>query len=670
MIRNVTIVSLSAGTLGENFVRHELLLGKKRLEDLGLTVRFAPHALMGREYVAAHPEKRAEDLLEAFADPDCDLILCAIGGDDTYRLLPYLFENGELAKAASQKPFLGFSDSTVNHFMLNKLGLRSFYGQSFLADYCELGPDMLPYTREYFEKLILNGRIDEIRPSGTWYESRTDFSPAALGTELTAHEDSGFRLLQGPAKFAGRIFGGCLDSIFDMFDGSRYADMPVLCERFGLFPKAEEWRGRILLLETSEEQMTPGKYRKALRFLKEAGVFEAVSGVLVGKPMDRIFEEEYEKLLIEVIDEPTLPIVTNLNVGHAQPRCIVPFGVPCTVDVCEQVIRFDNEAGRRPLIDLHLHLDGAISPESARELAKLQSIEIPEDESELLRMIRVREGCRDLNEFLEKFAFPCSLLKTEIGLRTAVRNLLLEERALGVIYSEIRFAPQLSLGLGLTQEQAVQAAILGIRDSGEHAQLILCAMRGKGNEAENFETVDVARIFLGKGVCAVDLAGAEALFPNRDYEELFAYASDAGVPFTIHAGEADAPESVRMALRFGAKRIGHGVRSTEDPELVKKLAEEGVCLECCPTSNLCTSIYADYAEHPLARLLAAGVRCTVNSDDPAIEGTDIAREYRLMEETFGLSADAFRQLLLNSCDAAFLPEEEKETLRRLVWEGC
>ena len=114
MVKTVEIVSLSAGTLGEDFIKHELDIGLERLRAYGLTVRFAPHALAGRAFIAAHPEARAADLLAAFRDPEVDMILCAIGGDDTYRLLPYLFGHDELKNAVSRKIFLGFSDTTVN----------------------------------------------------------------------------------------------------------------------------------------------------------------------------------------------------------------------------------------------------------------------------------------------------------------------------------------------------------------------------------------------------------------------------------------------------------------------------------------------------------------------------------------------------------------------------
>lgn len=341
MIKTVGVVSLSAGTLGEDFVRHELELGVRRLEHYGLKVRFLPHALKGIDYLKAHPEARAADLLEAFRDPEIDLILCAIGGDDTYRLLPYLFNEGRLEKAACRKPFLGFSDSTVNHFMLHKVGLPTFYGQAFLSDVCEMDKEMLPYTRRYFEELLRTETVRQVEPSEVWYEGRTDYSPACLGTPLPAHPAEGWKLLQGPPVFSGKILGGCLDTIHDFFDGERYADMPALCQKYGIFPGAADWQGRILLLETSEEQMSPEKFSRALGFLKQAGVFKAVSGILFGRPMDNVYREEYHRRLAAAVDDPALPILADVSVGHALPRCILPFGVNARVDAQAQTITFD-----------------------------------------------------------------------------------------------------------------------------------------------------------------------------------------------------------------------------------------------------------------------------------------------------------------------------------------
>lgn len=340
MVKTVGIVSLSSGILGESYIKHELELGVRRLQKYGLKIKFMPNALKGINYIKNHPQKRADDFLEAFLDPEIDMILCAIGGDDTYRMLPYLFENSELQNSISDKIFLGFSDTTINHFMLHKLGMRTFYGQTFLTDICELGPEILPYTRKYFEELIKTGNISEIFPSEVWYEERKRFTPDQIGTKLPMHTNHGFELLQGSAKFHGKILGGCIDSMYDMFSGDRYSNMPAMCKKYGIFPTRKDWKNRILLLESSEERPSPKKYRQALKYLKGAHVFEQISGILVGKSVDKSYEKEYKKALIEIVDNAKLPIVCNINVGHALPRCIIPFEVDAYVDVEKQVIRF------------------------------------------------------------------------------------------------------------------------------------------------------------------------------------------------------------------------------------------------------------------------------------------------------------------------------------------
>ena len=340
MVSTIGIVSLSSGVIGEDFVKHEVDLGVQRLKDLGLNPIFLPHSLKGLDFIKDHPEARAEDLMQAFSDDSIDLILCAIGGDDTYSLLPYLFENDQLQKVIKPKIFLGFSDTTMNHLMLHKLGIKTFYGQSFLADICELDKEMLSYSLHYFKELIETGRISEIRPSDLWYEERTDFSPNALGTARISHVNTGFDLLQGNAQFEGKILGGCIESLYDIFDNSRYADSRELCQKYKLFPDLSDWEGKILLLETSEEKPDPKNFKKMLLTLKETGVFEVISGLLVGKPMDETFYDDYKEALMNIIDS-NIPIVYNLNVGHATPRAIVPFGVHAYVDAKKQVIRFD-----------------------------------------------------------------------------------------------------------------------------------------------------------------------------------------------------------------------------------------------------------------------------------------------------------------------------------------
>lgn len=322
------------------------------------------------------------------------------------------------------------------------------------------------------------------------------------------------------------------------------------------------------------------------------------------------------------------------------------------------------------LIDLHLHLDGSLSLESVRDLAKMQNIPVEPDDEKLLKMLQVGPDCKDLNEYLEKFAFPGSLLQKPEAITRAVENLRKELKDQGLLYAEIRFAPQLHLLKGLTQRQVVEAAVEGLKADGVKAELILCCMRGDRNREENMETVRLTAEFLGKGVCATDLAGAEALFPNPGFEDLFALAQELKVPYTIHSGEARGPESVYQALAFGTKRLGHGVRSVEDPDLLKRLAEEQVTLELCPTSNLNTNIFASIEEYPLVALMNAGVRVTLNTDNIMVSGVTLQSEWEKVIRTFGLSGDQILTLQKNAAEASFAAPEVKQWLLEQITLGC
>ncbi|MCQ2590381.1 MAG: hypothetical protein MJ179_08150, partial [Treponema sp.] len=194
------------------------------------------------------------------------------------------------------------------------------------------------------------------------------------------------------------------------------------------------------------------------------------------------------------------------------------------------------------MIDLHCHLDGSITLDIAKKLGELQNIELPAKSDEaLLKKLSVPEDCESLNDFLQCFGLPLRLLQTKEGIAEAVRLVQENCKSQGLMYLEIRFAPQLHQIQGLTQEEVILSALEGLKQSDLHTNLILCLMRSDHNQDENLKTVKLAKKYLVKdeGVVAIDLAGAEGLFKTADFEKEFALASELGVPFTIHAGEAD-----------------------------------------------------------------------------------------------------------------------------------
>lgn len=304
-------------------------------------------------------------------------------------------------------------------------------------------------------------------------------------------------------------------------------------------------------------------------------------------------------------------------------------------------------------IDLHMHLDGSLTPAYVISQAKKQGLDLPVwEEKELVKYMTAPADCRDLNEYLEKFDLPCSVMQTEDALTEAVRDVCRQMEAQGMKYVEIRFAPQLHTKKGLTQRQVTEAAIKGLpQGKGLEAKLILCCMRMENNEKENMETIRMAEEYLGKGVAAADLAGAEAIFPTKSFEPVFRMAREAGVPFTIHAGEADGPKSIWTALKFGAKRIGHGVRCLEDETLVEYLREHRIPLEVCPTSNFQTK--AVKGEYPLKKMLEKGLCVTLNTDNTTVSGTTLEKEFEVARTRLGVTEEELEILKANAEKARF-----------------
>lgn len=340
----VAIVSLSGGMLGEAFCQHDIGLAEKRLREFGLEMVMMPNTLKGIDYLRNYPEARADDLKRAFADDSVKGIICAIGGDDTYTLLPYLLEDPTFIQNVQDSPkiFTGFSDTTVNHLMFYKLGLVTYYGPNLINDLAELADEMLPYTKEAFGRYLQTSVPAPIVSSDIWYEERTDFSPKSIGTSRVVHsEKNGFELIHGDTSFHGRLLGGCLDTIYDLLTGTDHPDAKTICDTYSLFPPSVEWKGNILFIETSENCMSPAKLSACLSEIERRGIFSEINGILVGKPQNEIFYEEYKAVYRETMSAyPQLPILYNINFGHAYPRTVLPYGIEVTVDVDTRKIHF------------------------------------------------------------------------------------------------------------------------------------------------------------------------------------------------------------------------------------------------------------------------------------------------------------------------------------------
>ena len=198
------------------------------------------------------------------------------------------------------------------------------------------------------------------------------------------------------------------------------------------------------------------------------------------------------------------------------------------------------------------------------------------------------------------------------------------------------------------------------------SKLILCCMRGRDNDTANRETVRAAGEFLGKGVCAVDLAGNEAAYPTSDFEELFLEVRHRGIPMILHAGEAAGAESIRSALDFGAVRIGHGIHAIDDPALMEELAERKVVLELCFSSNLQTKAAASPETYPLVLFHERGLCTTVNTDNMTVSDTTLQKEYQLLQKYFSLDETTLETMALNAAEGAFVSDKEREILKSKI----
>lgn len=325
-------------------------------------------------------------------------------------------------------------------------------------------------------------------------------------------------------------------------------------------------------------------------------------------------------------------------------------------------MNIENKIHEMKKVVLHLHLDGSLRPDTVKNWLEEDGKEI--DIDQVRQELMVNKDCKNLNEYLEKFDLPAEVLQTETRIKQAVYELYEDLSKQNVIYAEVRFAPSKHLEKGLDYDDVVRAAISGVKqakkDFNIDGNLILCCMRGENNQEENAKTVLTVKKYLNKGVCAVDLAGAEALFSTDKFKDIFKLARENNIPFTIHAGEADGPESIKCALDMGAKRIGHGIRCIEDNDLMQRLRMEETTLEVCPISNIQTQ--AVEGEHPLEKLYRNHLNTTISTDNNTVSNTDIEQEYMWILNNTELQYVDLVQMNINAARAIFDSPQKKAYL--------
>lgn len=310
-----------------------------------------------------------------------------------------------------------------------------------------------------------------------------------------------------------------------------------------------------------------------------------------------------------------------------------------------------------PKIELHCHLDGSLSLECVRELLG-RPISMEE--------LQAEDDCDSLRTYLEKFDLPVSALQTENGLKKAAYDVVRSVSKENVRYLEVRFAPLLSVNEHLDCETVIAAVLEGLeqgqREFKVKTGVIACAMRHHSQE-QNLAMFHAAKHFLGKGLCALDLAGDEAAFPMKNFADLFGKAREMGFPFTIHAGECGSVENVLESVACGAERIGHGIALAGHEDAIKLCRDKGIGLELCPISNLQTKAVKRKEEYPLRQFLDAGLCVTINTDNRTVSNTALTRELSWIQEQYGITDQEIFRMERNALEVSFAPEEWKKEMR-------
>ena len=309
-----------------------------------------------------------------------------------------------------------------------------------------------------------------------------------------------------------------------------------------------------------------------------------------------------------------------------------------------------------PKVELHCHLDGSLSRGFIE--SRLGRTISPEE-------LQVSENCTSLVEYLEKFSLPGQCIMDEKGLEEAGYDVLKSMSRENVRYAEIRFAPLLSETSSMNCRSVIEALLKGLErgraDFGTRFGVITCAMRHHSQE-DNSRMIKTAREYLGYGVCAADLAGAESMYPMSQFMELFQIARKLDMPFTIHAGECGSVQNVIDSVRAGAGRIGHGIALRGHYDIQRNLADHGAGIEMCPISNLQTKAVKSTAEYPLREFLDAGLKVSINTDNRTVSNTSLTKELKFIQNNYGIQDEEIRLLMKNAVDTAFASEDEKERL--------
>lgn len=320
-----------------------------------------------------------------------------------------------------------------------------------------------------------------------------------------------------------------------------------------------------------------------------------------------------------------------------------------------------------PLVELHRHLDGNVRLETVLDLGRKHNVDLPAWTLEGIRpYVQVDGREPSLMDFIAKFEMLRRVMVDYDAVRRIVRENLEDAVREEIDYIELRFSPRFMAEYhGLDTFAVAEAACDALEEAADlpvKAKLIGIISRHYGPD-EGWTELEAAIRCRDRGVVALDLAGDEARFPGDLFVDHFRKAREAGLHVIAHAGEASGAASVRQAvLGLGAERIGHGIRAIEDPEVMDLLAERGIPLEVCPTSNVHTSTVPDLRSHPLPALLERGLAVTLNTDDPSISGIDLAHEYRVAREELGLDEDRLRAMQEAAVAAAFLAPKERSEL--------